>query len=248
MIYLCFKRRWIKDKKNNRMMELKNFTYLIILIASLAAPLALSFDKKVQYFKNLKYILPAILLTAILFWIWDVRFTSSGVWSFNPDYVIGKDILGMPIEEWFFFIIIPYCCMFIYEVLKVYLEKYEYSNFFRAFSLFLIVVFALVSFFFRDQDYTFITFTFSAIYLGYTIFRNKFKPHLTKFYFSYLVSLVPFLIVNGLLTSLPVVEYNSAHILNIRVMKIPIEDFSYLFLMLLMVSTIFERLKASKFY
>ena len=229
-------------------MELKHFTYLIILLASIAGPIALSFDKKVAFYKNLKYILPAILVTAVIFWIWDVRFTASEVWSFNPKYTIGFSIIGMPIEEWLFFIVIPYCCMFIYEVLKFYLDKYEYANFFRAFSLFLVVVFALVSFFFLEQDYTFITFMFSAIYLGYTIFRNKFQPHLTKFYFSYLVSLVPFLIVNGLLTSLPVVEYNSAHILNIRIINIPIEDFSYLFLMHLMATTIYERLKASKYY
>ncbi len=229
-------------------MDLRNYTYLIILLASIAAPIGLSFDKKVAFYKNLKYVLPAILITAIIFWIWDVRFTASEVWSFNPKYTIGFSIIGMPIEEWLFFIVIPYCCMFIYEVLKFYLEKFEFSNFFRALSLFLVIVFALVSFFFRDKDYTFITFMFSTIYLGYTIFRNKFKPHLTKFYFSYLVSLVPFLIVNGLLTSLPVVEYNSAHILNIRIMNIPIEDFSYLFLMHLMVTTIYERLKDSKYY
>ena len=229
-------------------MEFKNLTYLILLVASIAMPLALSFDKKVQYYKNLKYILPAILVTAAIFWVWDIRFTEAGVWSFNPEYTIGKDIKGMPIEEWLFFIVIPYCCVFIYEVLKSYLKKYEYANPFLAISLFLIVGFALISYFFRHQAYTFLTFLFSAIYLAYTVFRNKFKPHITKFYFAYFVSLLPFLIVNGILTSFPVVEYNSTHILNIRIINIPIEDFSYLFLMLLMVTTIYETLKESKYY
>ncbi|MBL7970429.1 MAG: hypothetical protein JNL03_02820, partial [Prolixibacteraceae bacterium] len=65
-------------------MEFKNFTYLIILAASLAAPLILSFDKKVQYYKNLKYILPAILVSAAIFLVWDIKFTAAQVWSFNP--------------------------------------------------------------------------------------------------------------------------------------------------------------------
>ena len=229
-------------------MDLKNYTYLIILIASLAAPLALSFDKKVQYFKNLKYILPAILITAIFFWIWDVRFTASGVWSFNPQYIIGAKIYDMPIEEWLFFIVIPYCCVFIYEVLKAYLENHDYPVFFKRFSLFLVGLFAAVSYFFNNLDYTLVTFLFSAVYLAYTVFRNKFNPYYTWFYFAYFVSLIPFLVVNGLLTSLPIVEYNSSHILNIRIMDIPVEDFSYLFLMLLMVITIYESLKESKFY
>jgi lycopene cyclase domain-containing protein len=228
-------------------MELRNYTYLIILIASIAAPLALSFDKKVQYYNNLKYILPAILVTAVIFWIWDIKFTAAEVWSFNPEYIIGLKISGMPIEEWLFFIVVPYCCVFIYEVLKVYLADYDYPIFFKAFSLFLIVFFATISFFFRHQAYTFLTFLFSAVYLGFTIITSKFKPHLTKFYFSYFVSLVPFIIVNGILTSLPIVEYNSEHILNIRILNIPIEDFSYLFLMLLMAITIYEKLKESRY-
>lgn len=229
-------------------MELKNYTYLIILIASIAVPLALSFDKKVQYYKNLKYILPAILVTAAIFWMWDINFTKAQVWSFNPEYTIGKQFKGLPIEEWLFFIIIPYSFVFIYEVLKFYLKEYEFANPFLAFSLFLIVGFGLISYFFRHQAYTFLTFLFSAVYLAYTVFRNKFKSHITKFYFSYFVSVLPFLIVNGLLTSLPVVEYNSAHILNIRFLNIPVEDFSYLFLMMLMVTTIYENLKESKYY
>jgi len=229
-------------------MELKNYTYLIILMASLAVPLALSFDKKVQYYKNLKYILPAILVTAAIFWIWDIQFTAAQVWSFNREYTIGKDLKGMPIEEWLFFIVVPYCCVFIYEVLKVYLGNYEYANFFRILSLFLIVGFTLISFIFRNQEYTFLTFLFSAIYLSYMVIRNKFKSHITGFYLAYFVSLFPFMVVNGILTSLPVVEYNTAHILNIRILNIPVEDFSYLFLMLLMVISIYETLKEARYY
>ena len=229
-------------------MEFKNFTYLILLISSVSVPLALSFDKKVQYYKNLKYILPAILFTATLFIIWDIYFTEAKIWSFNPEYTIGIDLKGLPLEEWLFFLVIPYACVFIYEVLKVYLEKYEYAKHFLVLSLFLIVGFALLSYFFRQQLYTFFTFLFSAVYLGYVVFRNQFKQHITKFYFCYFVSLLPFTIVNGILTSLPVVQYNPAHILNIRIMNIPIEDFSYLFLMLLLVTTIYEMLKKRKFY
>lgn len=229
-------------------MEFKNFTYLILLISSLGAPLVLSFDKKVQYFRNLKYILPAILITASIFWLWDINFTAKGIWSFNSTYTLGMEIKGLPIEEWLFFIIIPYVCVFIYEVLKYYLKSVEYTDPFWAFSLILVIGFSLLSYFFRHQAYTFLTFLLSAIYLGYTLFRNKFKPFITKFYFAYFVSLIPFLVVNGILTSLPVVVYNPAHILNIRIINIPIEDFSYLFLMLLIVITIYENIKESRYY
>lgn len=229
-------------------MEFKNFTYLIILIATIAVPLSLSFEKKVQFYKNLKYIFPAILITAALFWIWDIKFTKGGVWLFNTEYTLGKQYLGLPIEEWLFFIVIPYSCVFIYEVLKYYLKKYEYANPFLAFSLVLIIAFGLITYFSRQQVYTFMTFLFSTIYLTYTVFRNKFKSHITKFYFAYFVSLIPLLIIDGILTSIPVVEYHPATILNIRILNIPVEDFSFFFLMMLMVITIYENLKESRYY
>jgi len=229
-------------------MEFKNFTYLILMIASIAVPLALSFDKNVQYYKKLKYIFPAIIVTGAVFIMWDINFTRQLIWGFNPEYLIGIDLKGLPIEEWLFFLVIPYSCVFIYEVLKFYLKDYEFANPFLAFSLLLIVVFGLIAYFFRHQAYTFLTFLFSTVYLTYTVFRNQFKKHITKFYFSYFVSLVPFLIVNGILTSMPVVEYSSLHIMNIRFINIPIEDFSYFFLMHLMVTTIYEYLKERKFY
>jgi lycopene cyclase domain-containing protein len=229
-------------------MEINHFTYLILLVGSISVPLFLSFDKKVKYLKNQKYIFPAILITAAIFWIWDVWFTTTNVWSFNQEFTLGVNILEMPIEEWLFFIVVPYCCLFIYEVLKFYLEKQEYPVLFQTLSLFMTAGFALMSYLFRHQNYTFITFLLSAIYLGYIVFRGKFKSRITKFYFAYFVSLIPFLVVNGILTSLPVVVYNPAHILNIRILNIPIEDFSYLFLMLLMATTIYEALKECRLY
>jgi len=47
-----------------------------------------------------------------------------------------------------------------------------------------------------------------------------------------LISFIPFFIVNYILTSLPVVEYNPEAILGIRVLTIPVEDFFYSFAMI----------------
>jgi len=65
---------------------------------------------------------------------------------------------------------------------------------------------------------------------------------------AYFVSLVPFIVVDGILTSLPVVEYSDQYIMNIHLFTIPVEDFSYFFLLFLMVTTIYEYLKESKYY
>ena len=68
--------------------------------------------------------------------------------------------------------------------------------------------------------------------------------HYTKLYDS----LIPFFIINGILTSLPVVEYHPDHILNIRIFSIPVEDAGYFFLLLLMNTTIYENLREQKYF
>jgi lycopene cyclase domain-containing protein len=71
------------------------------------------------------------------------------------------------------------------------------------------------------------------------------KPDwLGRFYFGYIYSLIPFFIVNGILTNLPVVTYNNAENLGIRITNIPIEDTIYCLLLLLMNVTVYEWLKA----
>ena len=64
-----------------------------------------------------------------------------------------------------------------------------------------------------------------------------------KFYRAYLVSLIPFFIVNGLLTCIPVVTYNNNENLGIRLGTIPVEDTIYLLLLLLMNIVIYEFFK-----
>ncbi|WP_372774030.1 lycopene cyclase domain-containing protein [Mangrovibacterium sp.] len=229
-------------------MQLEQYTYAGLLIASIAIPLALSFDKKVHFYTRWKYLIPSIIVTAIVFLVWDVRFTEAGIWSFNPNYLTGIYIKGLPVEEWLFFFVIPYSTMFIYEVLKAYLPNFERPTFFAVIIVLLVAVSAWLSYYYRSQLYTFFNFLFLAVYLAYVIFRNKFKPHLTKFFLAYLIGILPFLIVNGILTSLPVVEYHPEHIIGLRIINIPIEDFGYFFLLLLMNTTIYETLKEGNYY
>ena len=229
-------------------MEFKNLTYLLLMLGSLIVPLIFTFEKQVRFYSKLKYLFPAIIFSGAIFILWDIRFTESGIWSFNPEYVTGLEIINLPVEEWLFFLVIPYCCVFIYEVLKIQLPQFEKNNAFVALSLVLLIIFALLAYFARQKLYTFFTFFLLTIYFGYTVFRNRFKKYYTNFYLAYFISLVPFLIVNGVLTALPVVEYNDVHNLGIRVFTIPVEDFAYFFLLLLMNVTIYEYLKQQRIF
>lgn len=73
-----------------------------------------------------------------------------------------------------------------------------------------------------------------------------------RFYFAFAIILIPFFIVNGVLTGSfleePVVWYNNEENLGIRLGTIPVEDAVYGMLMLLIPITIWEKLEERDYY
>lgn len=85
-----------------------------------------------------------------------------------------------------------------------------------------------------DKAYTFVNYVFLEFILFIGFFFGL--QYLQRFYIAFLIILVPFFIVNGILTGTgieePVVWYNNAENLGIRLLTIPIEDIGYAFTML----------------
>jgi lycopene cyclase domain-containing protein len=67
------------------------------------------------------------------------------------------------------------------------------------------------------------------------------------FAFAYLVAIIPFLIVNGILTGIatenPVVWYNENHIMGLRIITIPFEDLYYNYALFLPIIALYEFFK-----
>ena len=221
------------------------YTYLLINIATILFPLVLSFDKKVAFYRNWRSLFPSILATGAIFIIWDVWFTSLGVWEFNPEYIVGWYLWGLPLEEWLFFLTVPYACVFIYECLNAYLTTDFLNKFIRPVCIGLISLLVIVGLLNIANLYTSITFFSVSLLLGLNVWIMK-NQKLGHFFRAYGVSLIPFAIVNGILTALPVVIYNDAQNLGLRLGTIPIEDSMYLLLLLLMTINMYEWLKIRK--
>lgn len=217
---------------------MEKYTYWLLLLGSLAFPLSFSFEKRISFFRTWKYLFPAISITALFFILWDHYFTINGVWSFNEKYITGIKIYSLPIEEILFFIIIPYCCVFIYESLNFLIPNSISKSYINIINLVLLLFFISIAFTHLDKAYTFYTSFFASIYLAIIILMKV--NYMAKFYRAYIVSQIPFFIVNGLLTSLPVVMYNDSENLGIRITTIPIDDTIYSFLLLLMTISLME--------
>ena len=222
-----------------------HYTYFIILAASLAGPLALSFDKKVGFYKKWKYVFPAMIIPALLYIAWDIYFTSKAVWSFNEKYITGIKISNLPLEEVLFFFIVPYCCVFIYECIRCYFPLLKNNRNADLGLKLLAAVLLITGIIFYDRYYTSWTFILNAVFIAIIyLFRKYFRNFdAISFLLSYSICLIPFLIVNGFLTAMPVVLYNDAENLGRRIYTIPFEDIFYGMLLVLMNITGYEKLK-----
>lgn len=221
-----------------------HYTYLLINLCTVIFPLMLSFDRRAQFFKSWKYLFPGILITGLFFLAWDVLFTLKGVWSFNSDKIIGVYFFHLPLEEILFFLTVPFACVFIYACLNYYIKWQLPQSAMIMITALLCIACIAALFIFRGRLYTMVT--FGVLLLLICSVRYIFKADwLPRFYMTYLIVLIPFFIVNGLLTGIPVVLYNSAGNMHVRISTIPLEDFFYLMALLLMNVGFFEYFKSS---
>lgn len=227
--------------------------YLIILIFSLAGPLALSFEKNLRLYRRWKYLLPAILITMFIFVTWDIIFTHMGIWFFNPIYNSGIYINKLPLEEYLFFMVIPYACAFSFYAVQFHFPKFKLNEHLtKVITYVLVIVSLIMSLLYSDFTYTFIVFLVLPAIL---LLSYYFAREVVQYYLAiYPILLIPFFIINGILTGTgieqAVFDYNSQAILGIRVFSIPIEDMFYNFSLLLsplVLTHIFEmRFKKTK--
>lgn len=223
----------------------KNYTYLLINILTIFFPIVLSFDKKVNFFKNWKFIFPGLIISGLLYLVWDYIFTVQNVWSFNPTYILGINLLNLPLEEILFFITVPFACIFIYECMNTYFNPIINPKIGNVISCLLIVLSAILLFLFYDRLYSLINFSTLIIILIFTLVK-RIHLDMGKFYMAYLVSLIPFYIVNGVLTSIPIVLYNNTQNMGLRVGTIPFEDHFYSMSLILLNLIFFEHFRNGK--
>jgi lycopene cyclase domain-containing protein len=204
--------------------------YLLLNILTILIPLVLSFDRRVHFYTYWRSFFPAMLITMLIFIIWDVVFTAQGVWAFNENYHSHIKMLGLPLEEYLFFITVPYASVFTVYVMAHYFPGFRLSDLWvRIISLVLIVSLIFIALVNINRAYTAVNFLISAIVIGIALI---WRPDLLRqFYFSYLIILIPFGLINGILTGSfiedQVVWYNNNENLGIRVGTIPVEDFFY---------------------
>lgn len=217
--------------------------YLLFNLAVIIGPLALSFDRKIQFVKKWHLSLASVVTVSAPFLVWDMLVADMH-WQFNPAYTMGVSLLGLPVEEWLFFLTVPFACLFTWEVMSSKNRKMaspKFASFVRAIAMTLAPIGLILMF--TGKVYTsFALMAFGLVgFLDWFLGTQIFSRLVTYKYIGIISMFI--LVFNGYLTARPVVLYNDQYITTLRIFTIPVEDFFYGFALTLLTVILFERLK-----
>ncbi len=92
--------------------------YLIILILLFIFSLGLEIKYRIHLYKSRKERLIIPLVFFVIGVLWDSFAVIRGHWYFNMDNLLGIRIGVLPLEEYLFFLVIPYATLTIYRAIK----------------------------------------------------------------------------------------------------------------------------------
>jgi hypothetical protein len=229
-------------------MEIQNLGYLIALLVLLIVSLVTISKLTRDLLFELKYMLPAVIFTTAILVMINTRLAELQILVFNPVFLTGTNILSYPLEEWLFLPVVSLLSFAAYIFAKKRLTNFEKPNLFVVVSLVILLISGLITWFSRQKLYPFSIFMLLTIYFGYTIFRHRFKHHLTSFYLGFAIALVPFFILKATLFKLPVIIPDTNFMLGLSLVNMPIEEFAYFFLLILINATIYEYLRERRLF
>lgn len=225
------------------------YTYSLILFFTVVICFVASFDRRLRFDREFIPFLKASALVAIFFIVWDIWFTSRGVWWFDTRYTIGVMIAGLPLEEWLFFIFIPFSCIFTYFCINKFFRLEQLSAFNNILVFVSVIVCAVVALRYADRIYTVVTavVTILTLLIFHFVLRVQW---ITQASLVFTMLMLGFLPVNGILTGTglesPIVNYNPADFMGIRILTIPIEDAVYGYSQFLLVLYFFKKFQGKQ--
>lgn len=96
-----------------------------MLAFCLAATLPLHVAFRLEVLTRPRRLLATLALAATPFLLWDLWASSTGQWSFDDDQVIGPRVLGLPVEEVAFFVVVPLAGLLTYEAVGAALRRWS---------------------------------------------------------------------------------------------------------------------------
>jgi len=219
--------------------------YLALEILTIIVPLLYSYDRNLNFYPKLKVVGLSLIFVGAFYVVGDIWFTKSGFWGFNGKYHSGIMIFNLPLEECLFFIVIPYASIFLHDTL-IYLFPKVILGRLATQALSGVLVVGLLGLVLSNLNRAYTAIYFSVAMASIIWGWISAFELLRRYYLTFCVILIPFFLVNSVLTGSliaePVVWYNNGQNLGIRIGTVPVEDISYAFSLILLNLIVISRL------
>ncbi len=222
------------------------FEYLLFNLTVVLGPVASQFSRQIKSVSRWRLKLLVNVIVMIPYVIWDALVAGSH-WQFNTVYTLDFRFFSLPIEEWLFFITVPFGCLLVWETLP---QVDRWLARLRSLRHIRNVLYAALPVgiwvFSTGKQYTgLVLCCFGFVGLMDMLLRTDLllRPK-TYLYLAIVAGLI--LVFNGYLTARPVVMYGEVYQMGYRIWTIPIEDFGYGFTLMLFNTMLYEKLKDGK--
>ncbi len=90
-------------------------TYLVLMAACLAVTLPLELVLKAGVYRRPRRWLATLAPVLLAFGLWDWLAIRRGHWAYSRRWTTGVELLGLPLEELVFFLVVPTCALLTYQ-------------------------------------------------------------------------------------------------------------------------------------
>lgn len=223
------------------------FEYLLFNFLVMAGPIISQFNRQIKHVSRWRLKLITIGIVMIPYIIWDILVAGTH-WWFNKAYTLDFRLFGLPIEEWLFFITVPFGCLLVWETLP---HADRWFIRLRSLRYIRVVLYGALPVgiwvFSTGKQYTgLVLFCFGLVGLMDTLLGVDLLLRLKTYLYLAIVSGL-ILVFNGYLTARPVVLYGEVYQVSYRILTIPVEDFGYGFTLMLFNVMLYEKLRTVQY-
>jgi len=216
--------------------------YLLFDLAMISAPLVLSWVRGPMFFAHRwTRALTALTVGGAPWVVWDIA-VADHHWWFAPEHTLGPALLGLPLEEWGFFLVVPFACLYTWEILVTGPSQPPRPELrpvgpLLAVGLVLIGVAVGLT---TPWAYTALSLGCMGVAAGVDVALGT---HLLRrpATWAYLGLVAAFtLVFNNFLTGRPIVLYDPTYQIDLRLITMPVEDLGFGLGLMLTVTSVYE--------
>ncbi|WP_207128531.1 lycopene cyclase domain-containing protein [Actinocatenispora comari] len=91
--------------------------YLVVLGVCVVVTVPLEFVLGARVYRRPRLLVATLAPVVVAFGAWDLFGYHRGDWWYSIRQTLGARLLGLPVEEWLFFLVVPVCALLTFEAL-----------------------------------------------------------------------------------------------------------------------------------